>query len=505
MMVVAQMQRLLPASLALLVLAGQAMAADLPVYKAPPPPLPTWSWAGFYAGINAGYSFGADPYDQALNNGTVTFAPTLVAPRGAVLGGQLGYNWQINQFVFGLEGDGQWTGQRDTGCGGIECLVQSNGEVGAFQVQHRLDWFATARGRVGWANDSYLLYATGGAAWGSVRETDRATLDTLTDAASSSQTRNGWAAGAGLEARLWGNWSAKVEYLHLDLGSMTTVSHLSANVGGRGLSFDTMVTTNSRIRDEIVRVGLNYQIWGAPNTAVSPAPVYGKAPSANASWTGVYLGLDGGYGVGNNAFTQNLATPGSPITSVMSWDRQEIAPRGGFFGGQIGYNQQFGSFVLGVEGDAQWADLRDSVCGTVCQIAGAQFGGGALFQTVSQHLTWFATARGRAGWAHDRYLFYVTGGAAWAGLEETDAIGAPTVAATFSQTKTGWVAGGGIEARLWDNWSAKLEYLRMDLGSTSNTIILPGATLTTLSSIREDIVRAGLNYKFGFGPVVARY
>ena len=219
----------------------------------------------------------------------------------------------------------------------------------------------------------------------------------------------------------------------------------------------------------------------------------------------MYLGLDGGYGVGNNAFTQNLATPGSPITSVMSWDRQEIAPRGGFFGGQIGYNQQFGSFVLGVEGDAQWADLRDSVCGTVCQIAGPQFGGGALFQTVSQHLTWFATARGRAGWAHGRYLFYVTGGAAWAGLEETDAIGAPTVAATFSQTKTGWVAGGGIEARLWDNWSAKLEYLRMDLGSTSNTIILPGATLTTVSSIREDIVRAGLNYKFGFGPVVAKY
>ena len=78
---VAQMQRLLPASLALLALAGQAMAADLPVYKAPPPvPVPVWSWAGFYAGVNAGYSFGADPYNQALNNGTITFASTMVAP-----------------------------------------------------------------------------------------------------------------------------------------------------------------------------------------------------------------------------------------------------------------------------------------------------------------------------------------------------------------------------------------------------------------------------------------
>jgi outer membrane immunogenic protein len=269
------------------------------------------------------------------------------------------------------------------------------------------------------------------------------------------------------------------------------------------LSFNDVVTTNSRIRDEIVRVGLNYQLWGAPNAAAL-VPLYTKAQPAN--WTGVYLGIDGGYGVGNNAFTQNLATPGSPITSVMSRDRQEIAPRGGFVGGQIGYNQQFNSFVLGVEGDAQWADLRDSACGIVCQIAGPAFGGGAVFQTVSQHLTWFATARGRAGWAHDGYLFYVTGGAAWAGLEETDAIGGPpTLAATFSRTKSGWAAGGGVEARLWDNWSAKLEYLRMDFGSTSNTILLPGGSLTTTSSIREDTVRAGLNYKFGFGPVVAKY
>jgi outer membrane immunogenic protein len=500
-MIVAQMQRLLPASLALLALAGHAMAADLPL-KALPPPVPVWSWTGFYAGVNAGYSFGRDPYNQALDNGTITFASTMVAPRGAVLGGQLGYNWQINHFVFGLEGDGQWTGQRDTGCGGIECLVQSNGEVGAFQVEHKLEWFATARGRLGWANDSYLLYVTGGAAWGGIRETDRATLDTLTDSKSSSQTRNGWAAGVGVETRLWGNWTAKVEYLHLDLGSMTNVSHLS---GGNpaGLSFTDVVTTNSRIRDEIIRVGLNYQIWGTPAAGIAPAPIYAKAQPAN--WTGVYLGLDGGYGVGNNAFVQSLATPAGPITFVNSFDSQRIAPRGGFVGGQIGYNQQFGSFVFGVEGDAQWADQRDTACGTVCQIAGPGFGGGALFQTVSQHLTWFATARGRVGWANSGYLFYVTGGAAWAGIEETDAIGPPTLATTFSQTKSGWAAGGGVEARLWDNWSAKLEYLHMDFGNTSNTIIFPGGTLTTTSSIRDDIVRAGVNYKFGFGPVVARY
>ena len=67
------------------------------------------------------------------------------------------------------------------------------------------------------------------------------------------------------------------------------------------------MTTNSRIRDEIVRVGLNYQIWGTPAAGMAPAPIYAKAQPAN--WTGVYLGFDGGYGVGNNAFVQSLGSP----------------------------------------------------------------------------------------------------------------------------------------------------------------------------------------------------
>jgi outer membrane immunogenic protein len=143
-MMFARMQRLLPASLALLALAGQAMAADLPV-KALPPVVPAWSWTGFYAGLNAGYSFGRDPFDQTVPEiGFVSGTSSIANPKGPLIGGQLGYNWQINQFVFGLEGDAQWAHQRDTSCG-VACFLQGNGEMTVFTASQTLDWFATAR------------------------------------------------------------------------------------------------------------------------------------------------------------------------------------------------------------------------------------------------------------------------------------------------------------------------------------------------------------------------
>ncbi len=102
------MKRIFLASLALLALAGHAPAADLPVYKKAPPPLPSWSWAGFYAGVNAGYSFGRDPFSQTIpETGYVSATNSVANPRGPVLGGQLGYLWQSGHIVYGLEGDAQ--------------------------------------------------------------------------------------------------------------------------------------------------------------------------------------------------------------------------------------------------------------------------------------------------------------------------------------------------------------------------------------------------------------
>jgi outer membrane immunogenic protein len=228
---------------------------------------------------------------------------------------------------------------------------------------------------------------------------------------------------------------------------------------------------------------------------LSTAPMY-KAPPPVAvwSWTGFYIGINGGYGFGSNDFTQSLTQPGIVASS---FDKHTVAPKGGLFGGQAGYNWQVGNVVLGVEGDAQWADQHGTSCGFIC----TNQQGATAGITVSQKLEWFATARGRLGWANDGYLLYVTGGGAWGGIDENQTLFLPagTLAGSSSTTKSGWTVGGGIEARLWGNWTGKLEYLHMDLGNMTSVFVpdpVAGITIVTTSRIHNDLIRAGLNYKF---------
>jgi outer membrane immunogenic protein len=140
--------------------------------------------------------------------------------------------------------------------------------------------------------------------------------------------------------------------------------------------------------------------------------------------------------------------------------------------------------------------------------------------TVDQKLEWFGTFRGRAGVAvTPSVLLYATGGAAYGtiktdlGLAGFTPAGTPVaVAGSSSDTRFGWTVGGGIEAMFASNWSAKIEYLYVDLGKISSTAIFPTAAGVPLgvslnSRITDNIVRAGINYHFsaGPGPVVARY
>jgi outer membrane immunogenic protein len=479
-------KRLLASAVTLALATAAAHAADLPV-KAPilkaPPPLPTWT--GFYAGINAGYSFGHDSYTN-VQPGFDSGLTAITAPAGAVLGGQLGYNWQVGNLVLGLEGDAQWTSQDGIGCATALCVVNEVPESDARLVEHRLKWFSTLRGRLGWAHGGWLFYVTGGGAWGGVRETDSVIIDFIPGSATYDATLSGWAGGLGAEVRLWRNWTAKFEYLHLDLGGMTNNSHLVGQSGPIG--FDVTEVTTSRVTDNIIRFGLNYQLVGTSNGPWAQA--YASAtPPAALNWTGVYVGVNGGYGVGRNEFRQFDDFGGGAFDA--SFAPSTIGPKGGLFGGQAGYNWQMNSIVLGIEGDAQWSDMQETACGPDCSVDGAGI--------VSQKLKWFATARARLGWAMPSWMVYATAGAAWGGIDETDTLGLTpgTVSATsFSQARGGWTAGGGLELRLWEGWTGKLEYLHLDLGSTTNVAPgVPPETLTTTSQIRSDIVRVGLNYK----------
>jgi outer membrane immunogenic protein len=185
-------------------------AKAAPVYVAPAP----YDWTGLYYGAVVGGGWGRSDFSAPLATGGFGLS-------GLTASGVLGYNYQVNQIVFGVEGDigiGNFRGSAN--CGALTCSTKS-------------DWLATARGRIGYATDRFMPYVTGGAAFGNIRTT----VPGLGD---SSTNKTGWTIGGGVEAVLFGPWTAKVEYLYVDLGR-----------GGPILGADARYNAN------IVRVGLN--------------------------------------------------------------------------------------------------------------------------------------------------------------------------------------------------------------------------------------------------------
>jgi outer membrane immunogenic protein len=248
------MKKLFLATTAFVVLAAaSAGAADMsarPVY-APAAPVPVYSWTGIYWGGNVGYSWG-----QSKNDGTLAgFGVTATESQdmdGVIGGAQTGYNYQFGAWVLGLEADIQASGQK----GGSTFQVLGL-PTATLTTDHKLEWFGTARPRLGvLATPNLLLYGTGGVAFGQVKDSYTATVAGLGTVATATvdDVKAGWTAGAGIEGAFGGGWSAKVEYLYIDLGKLQqTVTLPLAGVAA---------TFNSRLTDNIVRVGLNYK-WGA--------------------------------------------------------------------------------------------------------------------------------------------------------------------------------------------------------------------------------------------------
>jgi len=208
---------------ALLAFAGQAGAADLARRQQMPVKAPyleqIYNWTGFYVGINGGGGFGRSSWDGGVGS---------FDPSGGIVGGTVGYNYQVGQAVFGVEGDIDWSDMKSSSA----CTLGV--------CQTRNDWLGTARGRLGYAFDRFMPYVTGGVAFGNVK-TNIVGLPTHDD------TKVGWTVGAGVEAAIAQNWTAKVEYLYVDLGN-TTCSVASCGVA-----------TNADFRSNIVRAGLNYR------------------------------------------------------------------------------------------------------------------------------------------------------------------------------------------------------------------------------------------------------
>jgi outer membrane immunogenic protein len=189
----------------------RALPEKAPVYVEPP-----YSWTGFYAGINGGYGWGRSDF-------SAPFTPGAFDTSGGLVGGTLGYNYQVGQAVFGIEGDidASWM-KGSAACGGLTCETRNS-------------WLGTLRGRLGYAVGRFMPYVTGGAAFGDIKTS-------VTGLGDASETKAGWTVGGGVEAALSGPWSAKLEYLYVDLGR-------GAAIGGADARFHT----------NIVRAGLNYR------------------------------------------------------------------------------------------------------------------------------------------------------------------------------------------------------------------------------------------------------
>jgi outer membrane immunogenic protein len=218
----------------------------------------------WYIGANVGGSFGRTTESASFPATilpTSPFGSTSSDLNGVIGGGQIGYNWQTGNWVLGIEADIQGGGERSSstlnGIGTISIPgVGLFTLPGTLAVTEKLDWFGTVRGRAGMTiGPNWLLYATGGLAYGGLRTSDTLTTSTtagapLTAANSFDTTRAGWTVGAGVEGWLGRNWTAKLEYLYLDLGSF------SNTFAGAGLFAPIALSTH--VTDNIVRVGLNY-------------------------------------------------------------------------------------------------------------------------------------------------------------------------------------------------------------------------------------------------------
>jgi len=276
---------------ALMLAAPAAHAADMAL-KAPPP-APFDPWNSGYVGGNVGYSWGRD-------HGPITFSDPATGPLfsvsnnthldGVIGGLQVGHNWHIQNWVYGLEADIQASGQRGSSTivcpGGTAtaltgaCTAGHTGDTAPFNVpafpvtdslSERLDWFGTFRGRIGpTINPTTFAYLTGGLAYGQIGVTNNVSGVSLVGpqgvngvtvvpgggSLSSSTIKLGWTIGCGIESVISGNWTGKIEYLYVDLGKVSG-SLATSIVAPSGNNL--IVSYSSHVTDNILRVGLNYQ------------------------------------------------------------------------------------------------------------------------------------------------------------------------------------------------------------------------------------------------------
>lgn len=575
-----------------------------------------WSWTeNFPANTLVGVGGGPLVTSPAFSAQQIFSDQYRHSSLGAVGGLETGYNWQTGRWVYGIEGDLSLSSQSSTtnySAGSVPAIFPplpnfffvSNTSQG-WTSNEKIEWLTTLRGRAGFDDNGTLWFGTAGLAAARIGTnyllTSSPGFSGLVAAAGPigpgsfaqfglaqgtqahfATTKVGWVLGGGVETsfnRLFGfgtsNWTAKVEYLFADLGTInnTVVAGLApvcASTCTNPATGSTSFVSSMHIYEQIVRVGLNYNFGGGPTTA--PAPVIAKARPAASNWRGFYAGASAGVAEDSSktseswAWTENFPT-GSPIgvnggplvTSTQPLSFNQVfsnqyhhSALGAIGGLNAGYNWQAGAWVYGLEGDFSASSQSDSTTYSAAPPP-------AIFPPLpnfffipnttqgwvsTERIDWLTTIRGRLGVAIDDSLWYGTAGLAvarigtnyqltsspgFAGLATASGRNLPGtfaqfglaqgVTAHFGDTAVGWAVGGGVETsfnRLFgfgsSPWTARLEYMFVDLGTVNHAITAPlapvcaatctnPATGTTnfLSSIHvyEQTLKFGVNYRFG--------
>lgn len=459
------MKKFLFATSALVVIVGAqaARAADAAVPRLPTKtaivPAAVTNWTGCYIGVHGGGGAVSDTF--IAGGGIENF--NFLHGGGGFAGGQIGCDYQNGAMVLGLEAEA-WSGLTNP----------EHFAVGQFFAVDAIDrnrWSADAAVRAGIAFDRALVYGKAGIAEGRFAFSFAQNTGFFGTGAS---TLTGALLGVGLEYAFAPNWSAKLEYDHIEYGGRTVHFDQSAAQGG---PFDGTESASVNL----IKAGINYR-FGSPSLtsdgAGAPALITKALPSktpaaaaftSTASWSGCYIGAHGGGGWILNTFDFNSINGG-----------------GGVAGGQFGCNVQAGAIVWGVEGEAAWSGLTKQVH----QDASSSFA-----DSTSRN-RWSADVAARAGIAADRALVYGKAGLAagrFAFSLDSDGGGTQSGSATLA----GLLLGAGIEYAVAPNWSVKLEYNHIDyFGRNVGFDSTPSGPFLESEAATANVVKLGVNYQF---------
>lgn len=441
-------------------------AIDTPEFSNPAIPRSEWSgpYGGFHMGIGAFTNSTMDWGDNILDDPNSGIE---LKEFSGLVGGQIGYNRQIDQLIWGLEGDLAWTGfDKKRAYGG-----------NAHHVKAQMDWLATARGRLGLATGNGMAYFTGGLAMAQVTHCANAA-----DFCSANDDENvawdgtqfGLITGFGVEARLSEYVSLKGEYLYMRLADKNVVYKIDANS-------NTIYDVDFSNQSHLIRMGLNFHL--------NPMVIDDRASSA--AWDGFYAGIHAGLG----AFTGR----------AQDWERGVYSdPDGdinlngfaGLAGVQTGYNHRIGNVIYGLEGDVAWTGFDE----------------GRSFEATnattdesysSARMDWLATMRGRLGVTDGNGMVYITTGLAMAHVRHcanrndsgvTPCSTPGEIVVDWDGVRLGLVVGAGVEARLSKNLSLKSEYLYVQLDDRNVDYINDIALENIDFGNHAHMLRLGLNY-----------